>query len=832
MFNWNLLKIREGQYNKAFLNICLLVFCLGVLADFKVNVILLASIVAIISVISFIMISKRSNLAWLPVILLIFLSGNLRSMLYLEPTSTDVFHYCGKEAVLWGTLEGDPRIVEGEDGFIHLKYILKVKKIKADKEEKGVTGKVVVYSKEEKSADDTGRETEIDREKYGRSGDSVKVWGNVRELHDYQNPGRINNVMIQRSQGITAQMTADKFSLEINKEDSDWLLRRAGDIRNYYRESMEKVMPKADAAAIFAMLFGGYVNVKEDLISAFTVTGIVHILSVSGSHITLLAGAVGILTRMLNLPAGLSVFLATLAIIFYSILAGAVPPVIRSAVMGILTLVAMTLGQEKDAKYILTLVALIMLLNSPLLLYDISFQLSFGATAGLLYIAPVLKNYLQKINFKGHYLPKAIVGSMAISISAQLSVLPLLAWYFNVISFSALLANLIVVPLVEGIIIIGLLGGLVSSMLPIVGKIVFIAASLLLGIVYELVKMIAALPGSQHYIPTIEWKGCLFYYCFLGIVLQPQERLIILRKFLADVAGLYELREKKVILTGATLIIFVNIFLFNVFHQPKMQMCCIDVGQGLAWLCITPHGHAFMIDTGGTLDNTYDIGSKVDVPYLLHYGVTKLDYIFLTHAHADHAGGVAGILKKIPVGAVMIGHEGEDVYRKTFGDSPCVREEKMLVLKAGTYMELDGVKIEILYSPTKEQAVSGGGATGNEFSNLFRVSYGNASFLITGDLVKEQEHVILQQGTDVGATVLSVGHHGSHSSSSEEFLQAVNPKWSVVSCGFANSFGHPHKDVIEKIKRVTRSKVLRTDQQGAIIFSTDGKGINVETFVK
>ena len=146
-------------------------------------------------------------------------------------------------------------------------------------------------------------------------------------------------------------------------------------------------------------------------------------------------------------------------------------------------------------------------------------------------------------------------------------------------------------------------------------------------------------------------------------------------------------------------------------------------------------------------------------------------------------------------------------------------------------MEIDGVKVEILYSPTKENAVSAGNATGNEFSNLFRISYGNASFLITGDLVKEQEAVILEKGTDVGATVLSVGHHGSHTSSSEEFLRSVNPKWSVISCGFENSFGHPHKDILERLENCTNSEIMRTDLQGAISFRTDGRKMSVEKYI-
>lgn len=263
-----------------------------------------------------------------------------------------------------------------------------------------------------------------------------------------------------------------------------------------------------------------------------------------------------------------------------------------------------------------------------------------------------------------------------------------------------------------------------------------------------------------------------------------------------------------------------------------MQVHFIDVGQGDSALVITPHGRAFMVDTGGVREGSYDIGSRVDVPYLLHYGVKKLDYIFLTHAHDDHAGGVKGILTKIPVGAIGIGHEGAGDYLKTFGTGELGKIKKLLVpLQEGSSIELDGVRIDMLYSPeSRKVQESQLQATGNEFSNLIRVSYGEASFLFTGDLVAEQEQQVLANGTHVASTVLKVGHHGSRTSSSQEFLTAVNPGWAVISCGYNNSFGHPHKEILNRLTSCTKAKILRTDQQGAIVFRTDGKSIKVESF--
>ena len=400
-----------------------------------------------------------------------------------------------------------------------------------------------------------------------------------------------------------------------------------------------------------------------------------------------------------------------------------------------------------------------------------------------------------------------------------------------------MLANLVIAPIVEWIIVAGLLAGLLASLLPLAGKVVFLLASVVLGLVYELSCWVAALPGSQIYMPTFSWWGGMLYYMGLGwLVIGDEHR----KRLMSCIGSKYllamgqKLRSSKgwqaVFLLGMLAVIFCCWQMGC--NNKEMQVHFIDVGQGDSALVITPHGRAFMVDTGGVREGSYDIGSRVDVPYLLHYGVEKLDYIFLTHAHDDHAGGVKGILTKIPVGAIGIGHEGAGDYLQAFGTGEIGKIKKLLVpLQEGSSIELDGVRIDMLYSPeSRKVQESQLQATGNEFSNLIRVSYGEASFLFTGDLIAEQEQQVLANGTNVASTVLKVGHHGSRTSSSQEFLTAVNPGWAVISCGYNNSFGHPHKEILNRLTSCTKAKILRTDQQGAIVFRTDGKSIKVESF--
>ena len=843
--------MKYGQHPKAFVNLLLAGLVVGILLADAMKLqpyqgaIFLGALLLLL--VGAVLIKKERKMAWACLWMGLILLGAGRYYLAINIEENNIIKLAGQQVKLQGKLAEPPNVTRDEKGKLHLQYVVEVENVwqgsKSGKAGQVMQGKLLVYGGEESlkklpqqgKNKATGLEDDTVVESiegiYGQVGDGIQLVGTISEFHDYGNPGRMNTVMSNKAKGICGRAMISKYSLVIEPRQEKSLARLAEQVRKQYESYMAQAMPKQDAAAIFAMLFGGYQGIRPELLEAFTITGIVHILSVSGSHITLMAGTANIVGRFLHMSPRATAALATGVILFYSLLAGAIPPVIRSALMGILTLLALTAGRERDAQHILGLVALGLLLYSPLWLFDISFQLSFGATAGLLYLAPPLRERLRK------KLPVFVADSLAVTIGAQLSVLPIIAWYFNVLSLSSLLANLVIAPIVEWIIVAGLLAGLLASLLPLAGKMIFLMASVVLGLVYELSRWVAALPGSQIYMPTFSWWGGMLYYMGLGWLIIGDEYR---KRLLSCVGSKYllamgqKLRDSKgwqaISLLGMLAVVF---YCWQMgCNNKEMQVHFIDVGQGDSALVITPHGRAFMVDTGGVREGSYDIGSRVDVPYLLHYGVEKLDYIFLTHAHDDHAGGVKGILTKIPVGAIGIGHEGAGDYLQTFGTGELGKIKKLLVpLQEGSSIELDGVRIDMLYSPeSRKVQESQLQATGNEFSNLIRVSYGEASFLFTGDLVAEQEQQVLANGTNVASTVLKVGHHGSRTSSSQEFLTAVNPGWAVISCGYNNSFGHPHKEILNRLTSCTKAKILRTDQQGAIVFRTDGKSIKVENF--
>ena len=803
--------MKTGQHPLRFLMGLLAAFCLGIICgacggiSLSVHLIYLISAVLILFSASVILVLKQHERTWISFVGLFFVAGMFRFAGAYELPVQDISHAAGEETHVSGIITEMPRVTERTDGTRQIRYTVVVHTLGRGSTERAASGQLLLYER-----------VDVDMpQDVGRIGDRITAEGKIRRPHGYQNPGQIDTALLLRTQGITASLSARRGSVSIESRDdiSPWeqWVRRAAEIRTHYLERMRAVMPRTDAAAIFAMLFGGYEGIDPALLEAYTTTGIVHILSVSGSHISLIAAVVAWIAVILRLPRWFGAAVVISAIFFYVLLAGMVPPAVRSGMMGGAAFLGLVLGRERDAKYLLLLTGLFMLMVSPLLLFHISFQLSFLATAGLLFLAPVLAA-------KMHRLPRLVSMALSITIAAQLMVLPVLAWYFNQVSISALLANLVVVPIVELIIIMGLFAGIVAYLLPIFGGILFAADSVLLGISFELTRALAALPLSKVWLPSMGIVPSVCYYAVILMLCAPTEmRRKILSRLLAY-------RRIVAVLCFSLL---VGVCAWRMVMPREMAVHFIDVGQGDCALVVTPHGHAMLFDTGGTRDSAFDIGARVDVPYLLHYGVREVDYIFLSHAHEDHAAGAGAILSRLPVKHVYTADEGRHAYAMSMrlGDANPLLS-KLSRAAAGDTFVLDGVTVEVLYAPALDPLDN---ATGNEVSNVYRIRYGDASFLFTGDLIREHEQRMLAAGTDASATVLKIPHHGSHTSSSEEFIRAVHPMYAVYCVGAGNSFGHPHADVMERYKQM-QVKTLRTDEDGAIVFRSDGHHLFVETF--
>jgi len=251
--------------------------------------------------------------------------------------------------------------------------------------------------------------------------------------------------------------------------------------------------------------------------------------------------------------------------------------------------------------------------------------------------------------------------------------------------------------------------------------------------------------------------------------------------------------------------------------EEELQVIVFDVGQADCILLKT-NGHAMLIDAGNLGQDNLILG------YLASYGITRLDYLVATHPHADHIGAMAAVIRAMESVGMIVMPDATSTTR-TFENLLDAIEEKdvpITIASPGSLFELGETQIQIL------APIGSGYADLNDFSVVLRVEFGNVVFLFTGDAETKSENEQLASGVELSADVLKVGHHGSRTSSIQSFLQAVTPRYAVISCGAGNTYGHPHSEALARLTEIG-AEIYRTDENGTVIFTTDGNTITVST---
>jgi competence protein ComEC len=264
----------------------------------------------------------------------------------------------------------------------------------------------------------------------------------------------------------------------------------------------------------------------------------------------------------------------------------------------------------------------------------------------------------------------------------------------------------------------------------------------------------------------------------------------------------------------------------------QLELTAIDVGQGDSLLIAFPDSKLMLIDGGGVLSfgrtskTRLDIGEDVVSPYLWSRSIRRIDIVVLTHAHDDHARGLPAIIENFHPSELWTGFTPASEVWSEVQDRARAEKVRIIAMRGGRSFDFGGTRIEILSPPADYVP---GDAPGNNDSLAMRITYGKRSILLTGDMERPMERRLLTDGEPLRADVLKVGHHGSNTSSIEPFLDAVSPEFAVISDGFANSFHHPHPQVLERLAE-HHAAVLRTDLDGLITIRTDGLRMSIETF--
>ncbi len=618
-------------------------------------------------------------------------------------------------------------------------------------------------------------------------------------------------------------------------------------LRNELSLSLARVLPEPSASLAQGMILGIRSNIPDDLKEDFSVTGTAHLLAISGLHMGIVAGiALSIGLWLFGRRHYFYIWLALAVIWAYAILTGMNAPVVRSAVMASVFLTAELLGRQRSTITALTFAAAIMVGFDPQIIFTASFQMSFMAMAGLIFILPTLQNTGRKLTLRTiGGLPSIVpaVGlladSFSVTIAALIGVFPLVAYYFGIVSLVSAPATLLALPALAGIIMLGIItAGLGLFLLP-AAQVIGWLLWLMLSYVILVVNRFAALPLSYFDVGSFNAVYLWIYYIALGFILWAgqkyrlsktaededieNEQLAAFKPAKSEKKSFFFRRPVKWIVFSIVITAILCIVTINNTPDENLHVTFLDVGQGDAILL--QKGHTQVLIDGGSSPRAIGLALSGEMPF---YDRT-IELVVLTHPHDDHLTGLVDVLNEYKVEQVLT--------TNTFSELPLYAEWLRLISEnniectpalARQQVIIDDVIIDVLNPQVTY--FSGTGSDSDNNSIVLNVSFGDISFLLTGDLRWEGEFELITERLVSGVTILKAGHHGSNTSTSDEFLNVVRPQIAVISVGLNNSYGHPNEEVIERLsKMIGVENIYRTDINGSIEFITDGKGLWVMT---
>jgi competence protein ComEC len=581
------------------------------------------------------------------------------------------------------------------------------------------------------------------------------------------------------------------------------LLAPISRIRCALQENLEVSFPNADGtdispvgAVLEALLLGEDGRMDAATVLSLQQTGLYHLFAISGGHIAIITLLLFSLFRLVRIPRRPSYLALILFLVFYTLLVEGSPSVLRATVMTLAFLAGRLLWKDVHVLNTISFSAFALLLSNPFNLFDAGFELTYAATLAIILFGPPLIRRLPRLPLK--------TGEMtALSLSASLGVLPIIASSFNRVTFASLILNYAAIPLVGLIMGIGYAFLPLSAALPGTGPPFVFLLQFLVGVFSRLSRLLDGVSFLSYRIPTPHRGTIVGYYLCLGL-------LLLRPRFKA-----------QRLLTAACFSLFAAVLVTYPFSpsSKELMVTMIDVGQGDSILVEFPGRKKMLIDGGGFVDSPFDVGDKVVSPALWRKGIKRIDFLVLTHPHPDHLKGLVSVAHNFRVGEFWEGvPPAEDaVYQELMSALPTSALRRRV--GRGFRREVGETIIEALH-PGRDGG-PGARAADNDSSLVLRISIGRTAFLFAGDIGAGAESEILEAGGDLRSTVLKSPHHGSGTSSSVPFLQSVHPDDVLISVGEANRYGFPTPPVLERYRSLGAT-VYRTDLHGAIECSTDG----------
>ena len=678
-------------------------------------------------------------------------------------------------------------------------------------------------------------------------GNVVEAEGKLSFFEVARNPGNFNQKEYYQRQDIHGKVWSE--SLKITDAKVSRIQNMLENIRAHWKEMLLKEAGEKNGSILSAILLGEKSQMDPDTKKLYQVNGIGHILAISGLHLSVIG--IGIY-RLLRKWTG-SYTLGGIGGIFFFLLyvwmIGFTVSVIRAGMMYLFRVGAEIAGRHYDSITALAVAAAVVLIWRPLSIYDGAFWLSFLAVLAVVVMMPSGQIWKEretqekeknqdKIKKKEISVQKnKIKGMLKSNIEMQMFLLPVVLYYFYEFPLYAAFLNLLIIPLMTVLLSLGILGSVVcmlcSGVWKLPGIYMFHVCGWILNIYEKGCEWMLELPGARVVIgqPQI-WQILLYYgcvtvayaICFYRKKQAQEEKCVNEQKSSERKLGERKRKTEKIMKICAwSLGLWI---LLHRFESPsQLQVAILDVGQGDGIFFKSPKGMTCMID-GGSSD-VKNVGQYRMEPYLLSKGVGKLDYVFITHGDSDHTSGIEEMITRQKVG-VKIGtlvFPEKSVWDENIKKLAVLAGKygvRVAVMEQGQRIQNQGMEI-ICLGPGSDYS----GEIGNGASMILAVSYHNFDFLFTGDVEGEGEEKLCKAietyCPERTFEVLKAAHHGSKNSSSGTFLQQVRPKYTMISAGVDNSYGHPHKETIERLTNIG-SRIWNTANCGGIEITVEFGG--------
>jgi competence protein ComEC len=661
-------------------------------------------------------------------------------------------------------------------------------------------------------------------------GDRLRATLSLRRPRNFGNPGEFDYVAYLARQGIYVTAFAD--------DDAEFtLLGHGGGIGAWFARwrrgvgaLIHRSLAEPQASVLSALIIGTASALPPEVRAAFNRAGVSHVLSVSGLHVGLVAAVAYALFRWLltrsrwlllatNVPK-LAAALSVVPVLLYAGIAGSNVATLRALLMIVVFIVAVIVDRQRHLVVSLAAAAIVVLVMSPGSSLDISFQLSFVAVLGLVLAIerfwPWWRRWeeahlLRLRGWRGRlWRPPAVYA--AVSLSALAATTPLTALHFNQVSFIAVLSNALVVPLLGSLAVaLGLLGALLFLGSEALAWVCVCLAGPVVALGLWLVRFFAAWPyAAVRVVTPTAVELLLTYTVLLAVVrLAGRTRLAVL--------GLLAV---LVVADGAW-------WYIERYHRRDLRLTFLSVGQGDAAVVEFPGAAVMVIDGGGTGSGSFDVGERVIAPFLWSRKIAHVDYLVLSHPDSDHYGGLAFVAAQFsPREFWSNGATAETDRFARLEKALLAHRVPRRVLQRGAVRHVGGVDVLVHSPPSKGLRVRS-----NDASLVLSLVFGGTRALFPGDIeALGEEAVVASADGQLASAVLKVPHHGSHTSSSARFLDAVGPRYAIVSAGYENRFGFPHPDVLRRY-RARNCALARTDRDGAVAvrITADGR-IDMQRF--